>query len=153
MKSPFDDEMLIYDKIFHRYKLNFQNSVLSQYVPNVQMAYGSNAQIEIDSQSNNVYTYLYSQTNQSNKDYFEYLLACDETIRPLIFKMLIEQLKYDMQSGGNAIAYEHFMGSDSHYERMVANNVKLIITNELRMSTGADLGIVLPNDRYERWGY
>lgn len=153
MRQPFDDDKLIYDKTFHRYKINYESEIVSHYVPNFFEVYGENAEVEIDSQSNNVYTYLYAQTNSANKEYFEYLLACDENLRDLVFKMLIEQLRYDIQSGGNSVAYEHFLDKDARYDRMVCNNVKLIITNELHMSTGAFVGIHLPEDRYERWNY
>ena len=153
MRQPLNDTKLIYDFNFHRYKLNYDSEIISRYVPNFYEVYGDNSDFEIDSQSNNVYTYLYSQTNSANKEYFEYLLACDETLRDIIFKMLIEQLRYDIQSGGNSVAYEHFLDKDARYDRMVCNNVKLIITNELHMSTGAFVGIYLPEDRYERWNY
>lgn len=153
MKQPFDDEKLVYDKTFHRYRLNHEGEILSNYIPNFNFAYGENALTELDSQSNNVYNYLYSQTHQANVEYFEYLLACDEKLRDLIFKMLIEQLRYDIQSGGNGIAYEHFIGGEARYERMVCNNVKLIIESQLHMNTGSDLGIRLPVDKYERWSY
>lgn len=153
MKAPYDDEKLIYVKTFHRYKLNYESGLLSQYVQNLYDVYGENVAFEIDSQSSNVYMYLYSQTNQGNKDYFEYLLACDENLRDIIFSMLLEQLRYDIQSGGNSVAYEHFIDSNAQYDRMVCNNVKLIITNSLHMSTGYNHGITLPFDKYERWSY
>ena len=148
--EPYDDEEMVYDKENHRYKLTQAGA---KKVPYTTSFYGSEIDFYLDDMSETVYQYIYDVANKNNVPYIEFRLACDESLRPYVKRMLISQLKYDAQSKGNDLAHDTLMDKDAdYYNRRVPINVKTMITN-LGLDYAGNYNMVMPSDRYERWGY
>ena len=148
--EPYDDEEMVYDKENHRYKLTQAGA---KKVPYTTSFYGSNIDFYLDDMSETVYQYIYDVANKNNVPYIEFRLACDESLRPYVKRMLISQLKYDAQSKGNDLANDTLMDKDAdYYNRRVPVNVKTMITN-LGLDYAGNYNIVMPQNKYERWGY
>lgn len=150
--KPYDDEEMVYDKEYHRYKLTQAGA---KRVPDSTLFYGENIDYYLDDMSENVYQYIYDVAHSNNVGYIEFLLACQEQLRPYVKKMLIAQLKYDVVSKGNDLTNDSLMDKENaavYYDRRVAPNVKTMITN-LGLDYVGPFNIHLPSDKYERWEY
>lgn len=153
--TPFDDNILIYDRIRHRYILN-RDYIINYYGENKFDR--ENKWLELANQlSDNVYTFIYSfKQGRLNFDQMEYELACNQFYREVLRDVLLWQYEYAMTTGGDLIQLQH--GYNPTSEKM--NKVEEL-RNELMISTKGYLrlksvGLLestfrkeLPNDFYE----
>jgi len=127
--APFNDDILIYDKLRHRYVLN-QDYVVNYYGESKFAE--SNKWNELANQlSDNVYTFIYSfKQGRENFDQMEYELACNQFYREVLRDVLLWQYEYAMTTGGDLIQLQH--GYNPTSEKM--NKVEEL-RNELMIST------------------
>lgn len=97
--EPYDTELMVYDKSFHRYYLTL-NAIIS-----LGGSYSNDiiATQRLKEITNNVYLFIYTTANQSNRYYNEFLISCTEDGRQLIQDTLFEQLRADLESRQNDI--------------------------------------------------
>lgn len=160
---PLNDKFMCYDKYFHRYKLTMQGA---SSVADISKIYASTEDAErvLNTISRRIYTYIYTIANSANRDYIEYRLAFDDSLRRVILEAMLAQLEADIASGqldivnqgGINFQYGHVIDEREIAKRSICVEAKKILANSngrFNILFMGDYGIRLPDDRYIRWDY
>lgn len=153
--------MMTYDKATHRFTL------IPQYcsdIANLSEVYADQNSIQktLNSISRTIYNWIYSRVPVSNKNYIEYLLAKHPDCILAVYEAMKSQLEADVSSGYNDIknqpAINFQTGMNIDRNDIKRNLVCIEAQNILESCSynflyAGDLGIRLPENRYELYEY
>lgn len=162
---PINDQQMTYDPIFHRYILNVKFA--STYLGvNLTQIYNEEAGAKsiLNAISRRTYQYVYRNNAISNRNFVEYMLALDETLRPAIMEAMLAQLEADISSGYNDLINSPGINIESGgvideqtmAERALCIDARSILENGngcFNLMYAADYGVRLAVDRYTKYGY
>lgn len=106
--NVYDDNLLKYDYDLHQYVLN--PDAAAKYLGRDIFTEYQTQQIaiaELINQSNQVYGFLYSQISVGAERQVEYLIATGGKYREAMFKALLGQCQYALESRGNDVPLQH----------------------------------------------
>jgi len=106
--NVYDDNLLKYDYDLHQYVLNADAA--SKYLGrDIYAEYQSQqiANAELINQSNQVYAFLYSRIAVGAERQVEYLIATGGKYRDAMFKALLGQCQYALESRGTDVPLQH----------------------------------------------
>jgi hypothetical protein len=153
--------MMTYDLNNHRYVLKAQ---YCSEIANLSEVYADQSAIDktLKSISRTIYNWIYSRIPVCNKNYIEYLLAKHEDCIRALYEAMLAQLEADISSGYNDIknqsAINFSTGMHLDREEIRKNLVCIEAQNILEgcafnMFYAGDLGVRLPENRYELYEY
>lgn len=160
---PTNDAKMIYDYDNHRYVLNYQGN--GEHV-NLAQAYGSieNIRTQLNSISRSVYNYIYSQGHTGNRNYVEYLLASEKSLRDVIYNAMLSQLIADIESGVDSVKNQVGLNLETGgaidrkllFRHMISPEAELTLLasdGKTNLLYTGDRGFRLDEDRYTKLGY
>lgn len=161
-EKPYDTETMRYDATLHQYIL------MPKVINDLGGSYKDDGVRDrtLKAISRRVYGWIYKTANSGNRYYFEFELACNPLLRPVIEEALTAQLEADLASGYNDIALQSpidfVKGTILDRDAIERNVICLEAEDALRsfrspnILFAGDLGIRLernsPN-RYTEWEY
>ena len=161
--KPYNDNLLIYDYDTHRYLLNHEGS--GEHI-NIAKAYGSieNIKAQLRSIARTVYIYIYSHSHSNNRDFLEFMLATEPSLRKVLYEAMLSQLIADVESGVDSVKNQAGINFESGqsmdriglFGAMVSPEVQAILMNgdgKTNLLYPGDRGFRLADDKYEKWEY
>lgn len=161
--KPYNDNKMIYDFDNHRYILNHEGS--GEHI-NIAKAYGSieNIKANLRSISRSIYNYIYSHTHSNNRNFVEFMLATEDSLRNVIYEAMLSQLIADVESGVDSVKNQagiNFENGQSlerptHFRHILSPEAELILMNgdgKTNILYQGDRGFRLNDARYETVGY
>lgn len=124
---PMDDNLMRYDYENHWYVLTITGAKKSRKDPIVMYGTEENATGKLEEISEQVYTWV--ETQVPNYPLVEYLMARNGYYRNLIFKMLLNQYRYEVRSSGGSLVHENGVN---------INETKSMPLSEIRGDRGID---------------
>ena len=102
------NELMTYDMELHQYVLT-SDAAMKYLGIDINSVYASQqvANAELIKQSMQVYDWMYSQLLPGAKANVEFLIATGDVYRDVIFKALLGQLEYAIESRGNEVPLQH----------------------------------------------
>lgn len=160
---PQNDAKMLYDFDTHRYVLNHEGN--GEHL-NIAKAYGSieNIRANLRSISRTMYNYIYSHNHTANRDYVEYLLATDTSLRNVLYEAMLAQLIADVESGVDSVKNQAGINLETggviRRNDRIANMISIEAEMILRNANGktnllfmGDRGFRLNEARYETFSY
>jgi hypothetical protein len=160
---PNIDTKMVYDYDSHRYVLNHEGN--GEHL-NVAKAYGSieNIKANLRSISRTIYTYIYTHTHTANRDYIEYLLATDESLRRVLYEAMLSQLEADVESGLDSVKNQaginfengSIIDRSAQMRYSISAQAEMILLNgdgKTNIFYMGDRGFRMNDNRYEMFGY
>jgi hypothetical protein len=160
---PNIDTKMVYDYDSHRYVLNHEGN--GEHL-NVAKAYGSieNIKANLRSISRTIYTYIYTHTHTANRDYIEYLLATDESLRKVLYEAMLSQLEADVESGLDSVKNQaginfengSIIDRSAQMRYSISAQAEMILLNgngKTNIFYMGDRGFRMNDNRYEMFGY
>lgn len=161
--QPYNDNLMIYDPTVHRYILNHEGS--GEHI-NIAKAYGSieNIKTNLRSISRTVYNYIYLHSHSNNRDFLEFMLATEPTLRTVLYEAMLSQLIADIESGVDSVKNQAGINFENGqaiertgiFGSIVSPETQMILMNgdgKTNLLYPADRGFRLADDKYVKWGY
>lgn len=161
--KPYNDNLMIYDYDAHRYILNHEGS--GEHL-NIAKAYGSieNIKTQLRSISRTIYNYIYLHSHSNNRDFLEYMLATEPSLRKVLYEAMLSQVIADVESGVDSVKNQATINFENGqamertgvFGAMLSPEAQGIIMSgdgKTNLLYPGDRGFRMADNKYEVWEY
>jgi len=158
-----EDNDLLYDAKFHKYYLNPIGEVSNRIDVNI---YGDESDVlrALKGISRSIYNYVFKHSHSQNRNWIEYTLANDDSVRVQLTEAMLSQAEADYQSGietNKNLNNVNAKGEVKHKQQeveLVCQETKDILENLTdlygkKLCYMGDYKIRLDEERYDTYEY